>query len=217
MTKKRIIFSLYLFGTLLIYSCGDNRTNLNTDTNDTIIISYKISEKDLIWVNLKRYEVKEKFHPILDSIIDSFIKCYGNRENKYGFTFECHQEDECVEIEIYAVEKARYKYSRCVALFYYREYQFGYSGIFLDSFFKNTDENICYRTIRQKAIIYYPDDDVSSYWLFCYKNKIIKSLSSFHCGENWDSEEYERYAATKNAAVEKALQERSKNKKKSEL
>ncbi|HOF16976.1 MAG TPA: hypothetical protein PLF32_08765 [Bacteroidales bacterium] len=190
MIGKKIIFGLCLFCMFLCFShCNINKDDAS-DSNpymETIIISYKIPKEDMIWVNLKQYEVKKEFYPILDSIINLFTECYGDVKNRYGFWFRSYEKDENVEISIYAIEKQRFKYSLCTALFYYKQYQFGYSGIFLDSYFEDTGKIIQYHTIKREAIIYHPKNDTSSsYWYFIYYgNNIIKPSSFFHREEFW--------------------------------
>ena len=156
---------------------------------ETITIPYVYNPEDSIYVNLERYNVKNKLYSLLDSTIVSAEACPQFGTYKIGFYFSYKQVKDHSRVSLGTVMSAFSNPARSNAVFFYKGYKFYYIGEFIDSMFERTGEYIQFRGVKPDK--YMVDiDDRGLYWRYIIQNNQLKNISYKNCDDWWHDDRY---------------------------
>lgn len=166
----------------MLIQCNGNKTNSKEQIYsecDTILKNKKVIEKEI-----PLYEVDKSFLVYLDTIVESEKKCSFYSKCTSSFLCYAIQEDEGVKIEITSINKYRYGYENCFAIFKHKDMIFACEKGF-------PVENLLLKTNRKEKVIFYDVDrsdwnqlshnDRATTWAFNYKNNHISFRNHFQC------------------------------------
>ncbi len=175
---KYIIYICFSFLFLLIFLFSECKgQNVNVVNLRPI--------KDSVIININLYECNEHLDVILDSTIATVTNCplYNDINIEFLITVYLNERgDTIISIENVPLWNIP-NYTGCKGFFYYKEYRFYYFGIFLSSFFVDTNKNI-EKQIAAPEDLTTDIDDTGSYWYYLICNGELKCISYQNC-KNW--------------------------------
>lgn len=145
--------------------------------------------KDIVYVPLEEFEVKDNLFGILDTIIDATENCKKYYSAGIEFSFWSYRSDDKIIVCIENVNINCFNLRNCNGFFSYKGYPFYYDGIFFPDFFEKKEQVSYGRSVKQlktkiKRIEYNVEviEERGSYWYFIYENGKLKIMDFDDCG-----------------------------------
>ena len=192
MKNSYVYILLFFFG---LVGCKNSEDRI-VNSEDRIVLTLHYSKEDLIEVNLPLLEVKEKLHPILDSLIVSINNCERYQNLPLGFVFYTQQDSasERLLLHIENVSKLQeVNYKIYDGIFYYKGYQFSLSGVIIPDLFRELDQKVKLFSIKEEKLLNMYDEYGEffySMWVYVYDKSNFECIGYSRCGNEWHVDNY---------------------------